>query len=85
MKEIIAFLDGFDFEADPGEAILDLFIRVIACQATISSLKEITINNLSIYTNKSPEMLEDEYQNIYEDNKNDLLVNFISKYGKVSS
>ena len=84
MKEIIEFLDGFDFEADPGEAVLDLFIRIIACQATIASLKEITINNLSVYINKSRDLLEDEFLNVYEDNKNDLLANFISKYGKIS-
>ncbi|MFO7444956.1 MAG: hypothetical protein R6W90_01260 [Ignavibacteriaceae bacterium] len=84
MKEIIELLEGFDFEADPGEAVLDLFIRVIACQATIASLKEMTLNNLSLYTNKSSEKLESEFQGIFDEIKNDLLVNFISKYGKVS-
>lgn len=83
MNEIIEILEGFDFEADPGEAVLDLFVRVMACQATLASLKEITINNIATYTGKSTEILELEFQNVFGELKNDLLVNFISKYGKV--
>jgi hypothetical protein len=85
MNDILELLDGFDFEADPGEAILDLFVRVMACQATLASLKVITLNNLAEYTNKSTDELDDEFKDIFSDMKNELLVKFISKYGKLSN
>lgn len=85
MNDIIDMLDGFDFEADPGEAVLDLFVRVMACQATLASLKEITLNNLSEYTHKSTDDLENEFQDIFGEMKNELLAKFIGKYGKISN
>jgi hypothetical protein len=85
MNDILELLDGFDFEADPGEAVLDLFIRVIACQATLASLKELTLNNLSSYTSKPQEELENEFQDIFSEIKNELLARFVSKYGKISN
>lgn len=85
MNDIFDLLDGFDFEADPGEAVLDLFIRVMSCQATLASLKIITLNNLSEYTQKSTDELEDEFQDIFGEMKNELLAKFIGKYGKISN
>lgn len=84
MDDIFKIIEGFDFEADPGEAVLDLFLRVIVCQASIASLKEMTIKHLSDVTIKPVADLESEYETVFEGLKHDLIAKFVAQYGKLS-
>ncbi len=83
MDDIFKLIEGFDFEADPGEAVLDLFLRVIVCQASIASLKELNLKYLSEMTIKPVEEIDLEYQSVFDELKHDLIAKFVSQYGKL--
>ena len=85
MEDIFRLLEGFDFEADPGEAVLDLFLRVIVCQASIASLKEISLKYMSEVALKPVEELDQEYQSVFDELKHELIAKFVSQYGKLSN
>jgi hypothetical protein len=85
MEDIFRLIEGFDFEADPGEAVLDLFLRVIVCQASVASLKEISFKYLSEVTMKPVEEIDQEYQSVFDELKHELIAKFVSQYGKLSN
>ena len=83
MPELKEILENFNFQAEPGKAVFDLFARVISLQATVASLKDLVFENLKIGTNKNEEELLSEFENFYSDHRRKLLTDFISKYGKI--
>jgi hypothetical protein len=84
MDDLFRLIEGFDFEADPGEAVLDLFLRVIVCQASLASIKEMTLRHISEISIKPLEEIEFEYQSLFDGLKHDLIAKFVAQYGKLS-
>ena len=81
MSELNNVFENFDFQAEPSEAVFDLFSRVITDQATVSSLREMIFKHLSECSGKSEDELLKEYENIYSKKMHELLTEFVSKYG----
>ena len=85
MSEILELLDNFNFEADTSKAVFDLFSRVLSTQATIASLRELIFQHLSNSTGIEHTEIVEQYNDIYTGNMNELLSEFVSRYGVMQS